>query len=137
MRVTPHRLAKALTAEKLVTAGGLSAGALLEAVTEFQAILEHMATDQLDHTVVLLARALAEWDLRLGIPDGAAEQYRPVKNLAEVVLGSAFAYQLIRPSFGRPTRRDGSRQGPHVATGRTPVGMDPRNTAASSSSPTP
>ncbi|MEU3015619.1 hypothetical protein [Nocardia asteroides] len=95
MRVTPHRLAKALTAEKIVTADGLSAAALLEAVTEFQAILEHMASNQLDHTVVLLARALAEWDLRLGIPGGGAEQYRPVKNLAEVVLGSAFAYQLV------------------------------------------
>ncbi|MGW0640414.1 hypothetical protein [Nocardia salmonicida] len=96
LRVTPHRLAKALTAEKIVTADGLSAGALLEAVTEFQTILEHMAAERLDHTVVLLARALAEWDARLGIPGGAAEQYRPVKTLAEVVLGSAFAYQLTQ-----------------------------------------
>ncbi|MEV6360155.1 hypothetical protein [Nocardia asteroides] len=96
LRVTPHRLAKAMAAEKTVTAEGLSAASLLEAVTEFQAILEHMASDRLDHTVVLLARALAEWDLRLGIPGGAVEQYRPVKNLAEMVLGSAFAYQLIR-----------------------------------------
>lgn len=90
---TPARLATALTEEELLSAEGLAAGHLVEAVPDFGSILGRMTSARFNETATLLARALVDWDNRAGIP-GVPERYWPVQNLADSMLNMACGSQL-------------------------------------------
>ncbi|MFI6167738.1 hypothetical protein ACIBCN_13225 [Nocardia sp. NPDC051052] len=89
----PARLATVLTEEEVVSAEGLAAGHLLEAVPDFGSILGRMTSARFNETATLLARALFDWDTRAGIL-GVPERYWPVQNLADTMLNMTSGSQL-------------------------------------------